>query len=71
MASLHDVLDKANYETTLEMNSIEGRAVGGDDIAWIAIAAAGGSFFHNSIEDDFDPIPEGVNPYPIPVGKTN
>ncbi len=42
-----------------------------ETILWIAINAAGGELFHDSIEEDFEPVPEGVNPFPIPVGKTN
>ncbi len=53
------------------MDRLQERAAHGDDFAWIAIEAAGGSLFHNSNIDDFDPVPEGVNPYPVPVGKTN
>lgn len=52
-----------------EMFEIESRAVAGDFAAQVAISAAGGHMFTHSIIENFEPVPEGVNPIPISVAK--
>lgn len=66
----NSVMDIIATEMSDGMLEIERRAVAGDMAAWVAISAAGGHIFAgNNVMENFEPVPEGVNPIPISVAK--
>ena len=57
-------------DTTSGMNAIQSQGIY-DSVTALAIQEAGGQVFGDSIVEDFDDVPEGVNPHPISVAKRN
>ena len=65
---MHDLLDAIERQGTEFMDNIENRALYGDDIAYVAIHAAGGHFFGDSNISDFEDPPEDIYPFARPAG---